>query len=171
MLEEQRIFLPPPKLLNYQLQQQTFNCINKPQQLPSIDCPAALVSDRMPSAGKWAEADSVEFPLCEIIFVIGEDWSCELVHNLLIWLRWHTIHAWNKNDWLFTATLTYRKLQRVKMGWWVLDKECVGSEHGTADVTFCPLHYRKEANTDESFLQILNVTKLILLFKSIGNIW
>lgn len=31
----------------------------------------------------------------------------------------------------------------------VLDKECVGSENGTADVTFCPLHYGKEANTDE----------------------
>lgn len=32
----------------------------------------------------------------------------------------------------------------------VSDKECVGSENGTADVTFCPLRYRKEANTDET---------------------
>lgn len=45
---------------------------------------------------------------------------------------------------------------RVEGGGWrvegrlgVLDKECVGSENGTADVTFCPLHYRKEADTDE----------------------
>lgn len=31
----------------------------------------------------------------------------------------------------------------------ILDKECVGSENGTADVTFCPFHYRREADTDE----------------------
>ena len=31
----------------------------------------------------------------------------------------------------------------------VLDKECVDSENSTADVTFSPLHYRREAKTDE----------------------
>lgn len=34
-------------------------------------------------------------------------------------------------------------------------------------MTFCPVHYRKEANTDKkAFLQILNITKLILVLES-----
>lgn len=44
----------------------------------------------------------------------------------------------------------------------VLDKECVGSENGTADVTFCPLHYRKKANTDEKLFTNPKCQKLIL---------
>lgn len=54
--------------------------------------------------------------------------------------------------WLLTAAHTYRKLLRGQNGVGCLHKECDGSENGTADTTICPLHYRKEANTDEKFL-------------------
>lgn len=51
-----------------------------------------------------------------------------------------------------SAAHTYRQQPWGKYGGEILGKECVVSENHTADVTFCPLHYRKEVNADEKLL-------------------
>lgn len=59
-----------------------------------------------------------------------------------------------------------------KMWWWRGGgKECVGSDNGTADVTLCPLHYWKEANTYQNLLEIRNAKKLIPIKVNMKHIY
>ncbi len=86
----------------------------------------------------------------------------QLTHNFIIFFTSITLKNWfdfAENSPCMKQQITDFSLQLILTGncygakWGggvgVLDKECVGSENGTADVTFCPLRYRKEANTDE----------------------
>lgn len=72
----------------------------------------------------------------------------------MILISWNTVHASNHK--LLTFNCGSYLQETAKGAKWggvgVLHKVCDGSENGTADTTICPLHYRKEANTDEKFL-------------------